>query len=83
MPETAPPEEAKSARDDVASFIALGASVPFTSSRLLGARIRPDVNGRGFELILANQAQVKGSYVMPWRAMPDIGAPTLFDLRLW
>lgn len=83
MPETAPPEEAKSARDDVASFIALGASVPFTSSRLLGARIRPDVNGRGFELILANQGQVKGSYVMPWRAMPDIGAPTLFDLRLW
>jgi hypothetical protein len=83
VPETAPPEEAKSARDDVASFIALGASVPFTSSRLLGARIRPDVNGRGFELILANQGQVKGSYVMPWRAMPDIGAPTLFDLRLW
>ncbi|MCA3357548.1 MAG: hypothetical protein ING02_06095 [Roseomonas sp.] len=83
MAETSPTEETKSARDDVASFAALGASVPFTSPRLLGARIRQNIDGRGFELILVNPAQTKGSYVMPWRAMPDIGAPTLFDLRLW
>ncbi len=76
-------EEAQSAREDVASFAALGASVPFTSPRLLGARIRFEPNGRGFELILVNPAQTKGSYVMPWRALPDIGAPSLFDLRLW
>jgi hypothetical protein len=76
-------EEAQSAREDVASFAALGASVPFTSPRLLGARIRLEPNGRGFELILVNPAQTRGSYVMPWRALPDIGAPSLFDLRLW
>lgn len=76
-------EEAQSAREDIASFAALGASVPFTSPRLLGARIRLEPNGRGFELILINPAQTKGSYVMPWRALPDIGAPSLFDLRLW
>jgi hypothetical protein len=83
VPETVTPEEAPSARDDIPSFDALGASVPFTSPRLMGARIRREPNGRGFELILVNPAQSKGNYVMPWRAMPDIGAPTLFDLRLW
>lgn len=77
------PEESKPSSEEVASFALLGASVPFTSHRLLGARIRQDADGRGFELILVNPAQTKGSYVMPWRALPDIGAPTLFDLRLW
>lgn len=83
MPENTTPEEVRSAREDIASFVALGASVPFTSPRLLGSRIRQEPNGRGFELILVNPAQTKGSYVVPWRAMADIGAPTLFDLRLW
>ncbi|MCA3350728.1 MAG: hypothetical protein INF97_09060 [Roseomonas sp.] len=83
VPKAMTREEAQSAREDVASFAALGASVPFTSPRLLGARIRLEPNGRGFELILINPAQTKGSYVMPWRALPDIGAPSLFDLRLW
>jgi hypothetical protein len=77
------PEESKPSSEEVASFALLGASVPFTSHRLLGARIRQGADGRGFELILVNPAQTKGSYVMPWRALPDIGAPTLFDLRLW
>ncbi|MFN7332564.1 MAG: hypothetical protein ACK5TB_01720, partial [bacterium] len=77
------PEESKPSSEEVASFASLGASVPFTSHRLLGARIRQDAGGRGFELILVNPAQTKGSYVMTWLALPDIGAPTLFDLRLW
>jgi hypothetical protein len=77
------PEEAKSSLKKVVSFASLGASVPFTSHRLLGARIRQAADGRGLELILVNPAQTKGSYVMSWRAVPDIGAPTLFDLRLW
>jgi hypothetical protein len=77
------PEEVNSSREEVMSFASLGASVPFTSHRLLGARIRQAADGRGLELILVNPAQTKGSYVMSWRAMPDIGAPTLFDLRLW
>ena len=78
-----PPDEAKPSREDVVSFASLGASVPFTSHRLLGARIRQAADGRGLELILVNPAQTKGSYVTSWRAMPDVGAPTLFDLRLW
>ena len=83
MPKATTRDEAQSAREDVASFAALGASVPFTSPRLLGARIRLEPSGRGFELILVNPAQTRGSYVMPWRALPDIGAPSMFDLRLW
>ena len=83
MTEVVPPEDTKSQRDDVVSFASLGASVPFTSHRLLGARIRQAADGRGLELIQINPAQQKGSYVTSWRAMPDIGAPSLFDLRLW
>lgn len=83
MPKATTRDEAQSAWEDVASFAALGASVPFTSPRLLGARIRLEPNGRSFELILVNPAQTRGSYVMPWRALPDIGAPSMFDLRLW
>ena len=77
------PEETPPSRDEVASYASLGASVPFTSHRLLGARIRQPPDGRGLELVLVNPAQTKGSYITPWRALPDIGAPTLFDLRLW
>lgn len=83
MPGSIRREDVPSGQQDIASFAALGASIPFTSPRLLGARIRQEPSGRGFELILVNPAQTKGSYVMPWRALPDIGAPTLFDLRLW
>ena len=77
------PEETPPSRDEVASYASLGASVPFTSHRLLGTRIRQHPDGRGLELVLVNPAQTKGSYITPWRALPDIGAPTLFDLRLW
>lgn len=83
MPGSIRREDVPPGQQDIASFATLGASVPFTSPRLLGARIRQEPSGRGFELILVNPAQTKGSYVMPWRAMPDIGAPTLFDLQLW
>ena len=61
----------------------LGVGVPFTSPRLLGARIRLVPQRRDFELVLINPAQAKGNYVIPWRGLPDIGSPTLFDLRLW
>lgn len=77
------PDQASPMRDEVASFAMLGANVPFTSPRLLGARIRPHPEMRGFELVLINPAQAKGSYIMPWRGLPDMGAPTLYDLRLW
>jgi hypothetical protein len=83
LSESTPSDDARRLRNDVPSFTSLGASIPFTSPRLFGARIRQEPNGNGFELILVNPAQTKGSYVLPWRAMPDIGAPTLFDLRLW
>jgi hypothetical protein len=83
LPEITPPAQTAAARNEIASFAMLGASVPFTSPRLLGARIRPDPGTRGFELVLVHPAQAKGTYILPWRGMPDIGAPTLYDLRLW
>ena len=67
----------------MASYALLGAGVPFTSPRLLGARIRPSPEQRGPELILLNPAQAKGNYILPWRGLPEVGAPTLYDLRLW
>lgn len=83
MPEISLPPQTAAARNEVASFAMLGASVPFTSPRLLGARIRPDPGARGLELVLVNPAQAKGTYILPWRGLPDVGAPTLYDLRLW
>jgi hypothetical protein len=83
LPEITPAAQTAAARNEIASFAMLGASVPFTSPRLLGARIRPDPGTRGFELVLVHPAQAKGTYILPWRGMPDIGAPTLYDLRLW
>jgi len=71
------------AREEVASFAVLGAGVPFTSPRLLGARIRLSPQQRDFELVLINPAQAKGNYIIPWRGLPEVGSPTLFDLRLW
>ncbi len=70
-------------REEVASFAMLGAGVPFTSPRLLGARIRHVPRQRDFDLVLLNPAQAKGNYIIPWRALPEVAAPTLFDLRLW
>jgi hypothetical protein len=32
---------------------------------------------------LLNPAQAKGNYILPWRGLPEVGAPTLYDLRLW
>ncbi|MCA3365869.1 MAG: hypothetical protein INF79_09680 [Roseomonas sp.] len=83
MSDGTPTEHFVPAREEVASFALLGAGVPFTSARLLGARIRPSPEQRGFELVLINPAQAKGNYILPWRGLPEVGAPTLFDLRLW
>jgi len=76
-------EQPVAPRGEVASFALLGAGVPFTSPRLLGARIRQLPDQRGFELVLLNPAQSKGSYILSWKDLPEIGAPTLYDLRLW
>ncbi len=76
-------EQPAPVREEVASFAMLGAGVPFTSQRLLGARIRLVPLQRDFELVLINPAQAKGSYIIPWKGLPEIGSPTLFDLRLW
>ena len=83
MSEGATTDHAVPARDEVASYALLGAGVPFTSPRLLGARIRPSPEQRGFELVLLNPAQARGNYILPWRGLPELGSPTLYDLRLW
>ncbi|MFM7610544.1 MAG: hypothetical protein ACKO9A_16970, partial [Alphaproteobacteria bacterium] len=60
-------EQPVAPRGDVASYALLGAGVPFTSPRLLGARIRQSPDQRGFELVLLNPAQAKGSYILSWK----------------
>ncbi|MEN9499924.1 MAG: hypothetical protein RIS83_1743 [Pseudomonadota bacterium] len=32
---------------------------------------------------MANPAQGKGNYVLPWQAFEEFGSPTLYDVRLW
>lgn len=83
MADSTAPEQATASRDDVASFALLGANVPFTSPRLLGARVRHHPDQRGLELVLIHPAQAKGSYILPWQGLPEVGVPTLYDLRLW
>ncbi len=83
MSEGTTTDQLKPVREEVASFAMLGAGVPFTSPRLLGARIRQLPRQRDFELVLLNPAQAKGSYIIPWKGLPEIGSPTLYDVRLW
>ncbi len=65
------------------SFRERGTTVPFTTPLLLNARIRAAAFGRGFEMVVSNPSGGRGALIMPWSAMPDISAPTLFDRYLW
>ena len=64
------------------TFLDRGVSLPFTTPLLMGARLRL-VAGDALELVIANPGGGRGSYVMPWAAMPEICVPTLHDRRLW
>ena len=65
------------------SFRDRGAAVPFTTPVLLNARIRASRSGRGPEIVVVNPSGGRGAIVLPWKAVPEIYSPTLFDRHLW
>jgi hypothetical protein len=64
------------------TFLERGVSLPFTTPILIGARLRL-AERAGMELVIANPGGGRGSYVMPWSALPEICVPTLHDRKLW
>lgn len=72
----------RAGHDRPATFLERGVALPFTTPCLLGGRIRPGER-QGAELVLANPAGVKGVYVLPWSALPDLCPPSLHDRALW
>lgn len=66
-----------------ATFVDRGVNLPFTTPLLFGARARPQEDGSGLEVIIANPSGGDGVYIFPWAAIPQICTPTLHDRRLW
>ena len=65
------------------SFRERGATVPFTTSLLVNARIREANAGQGFEMVLVNPSGGRGALILPWEALTSICSPSLFDRHLW
>ncbi len=63
------------------TFLERGASVPFTTPMLDGARVRP-ADRIGLELIVSNPAGGRGSYILPWTDMGALCRPTVHDVQL-
>ncbi|HEY0203918.1 MAG TPA: hypothetical protein VGC15_07205 [Acetobacteraceae bacterium] len=63
-----------------ATFAERGVAMPFTSPALTGMRVRSGQSQ--LELVLPNPSGARGTYVVPWAAVPDMCQPTLHDLRL-
>jgi hypothetical protein len=76
-------EKFRSSSFEPVSFRERGATVPFTTPLLLNARIRRAASGHGLEMVVINPSGGRGALIMPWGAMPEICAPTLFDRYLW
>ncbi|MBM3588785.1 MAG: hypothetical protein FJX33_13515 [Alphaproteobacteria bacterium] len=66
-----------------ATFVDRGVNLPFTSPLLFGARARPQEEGSGLEVIIANLSGGDGVYIFPWNAIPQICTPTLHLRRFW
>lgn len=66
-----------------ATFLERGATVPFTTPFLLGARIRPTDTRAGPEIVISNPSGGRGFYIVPWSALPEVCSPTVHDRRLW
>ena len=62
------------------TFMERGVSVPFTSQKMAGARVRMDREGR-LESVLPNPGG-RGFYVRPWWAVGELCQPTAHDSQL-
>ncbi len=76
-------ERFRSDASEPLSFWQRGASVPFTTPVLVNARIRSADFGPFREMVVINPSGGRGFFVLPWSAMPEICAPTLYDRHLW
>ena len=63
------------------TFLERGASVPFTTPHLNGARARPAERG-GLEFTVANPSGGRGLYILPWEGVFALCRPTMHDCRL-
>ena len=63
------------------TFLDRGATVPFTTPDLNGARARPAPRG-GLEFTVANPSGVRGLYIVPWEGVYALCRPTVHDCRL-
>lgn len=63
------------------TFLERGASVPFTTPHLNGARARPGSRG-GLEFTVPNPSGGRGVYIVPWEGIFALCRPTLHDSRL-
>ncbi len=59
------------------SFAERGASVPFTTPIIVGARVRG--RGEDLELIVPNPSGAKGNYILQWKSLPDVFTLTVHD----
>ncbi len=63
------------------TFLERGASVPFITPQLNGARARPGSRG-GLEFTVPNPSGGKGIYIVPWEGLFTLCRPTVHDCRL-
>ena len=63
------------------TFLERGASVPFTTPMLTGARVRP-AERAGLELIVPNPSGGRGAYILPWTDLRALCRPTVHDSQL-
>jgi hypothetical protein len=63
------------------TFLERGASVPFTTPHLNGARARPGPRG-GLEFTVPNPSGGRGMYIVPWEGVFALCRPTMHDSRL-
>ena len=63
------------------TFLERGASVPFTTPHLNGARARPGSRS-GLEFTVPNPSGGRGIYIVPWEGIFALCRPTLHDSRL-
>lgn len=59
------------------SFAERGASVPFTTPIIVGARVRG--RGEDLELVVPNPSGAKGNYILQWKSLPDVFTLTVHD----
>ena len=63
------------------TFLERGASVPFTTPALNGARARPGPRG-ALEFTVPNPSGGRGIYIVPWEGVFALCGPTVHDRRL-